>query len=58
VAAVSVVLCLVLASLMIVRDAGKAPSAGRWSIGLALLECLLWITAALVVAPTLWGLLS
>jgi hypothetical protein len=58
VAVVSVVVCLILVGILIVRDAGKASPARRWSTGLVVLECLLWIAAALIAAPTLWGLLS
>ena len=57
-AALSVAICLVLAGIMIWRDAGGAPAVSRWRIAIAVVEGALWIAAALIVAPTLWGLLS
>ena len=58
-APLSIAICLTLAGLMVVRDAGAVPSAsGKWGVVVSIVEAVLWIAAALIVAPTLWKLMS
>ena len=59
-APLSIAICLALAGLMVARDADAVPSvsSNRWGVVVTFAEAVLWIAAALVVAPTLWNLLS
>jgi hypothetical protein len=58
VATLSVVICLALAGLMAIRDSGATVGGNRWRIAAVAVEGALCLAAVVVVAPTLWGLLS
>jgi hypothetical protein len=59
VATLSVVICLALAVVLAVRDAGGVPPApSRWRVVIAGVEGALWLAVAVVAAPTLWELLT
>jgi UPF0716 family protein affecting phage T7 exclusion len=59
VATLSVIICLALAGLLLIRDSGAGRLAqNRWRTGMLAVEGALWLAAAVVVAPTLWDLLS
>jgi hypothetical protein len=59
VATLSVVICLALASLLVVQDSGGvAPAHSRWPVAVVAVEGALWLAVAAIAAPTLWDLLT